>query len=100
MKDTTPSSRITPAFNVVLFLFAAATGILQFMLSENAQAVPIEGLVMTTALDMVRFLIVMFITAYFVREVWNRLVSNIFTVRTINTQEAIAIILVLSVMAS
>ena len=96
--DGLQSKRITPAFNVALFLFSAAMGTLRFLLSEKATGIPIEGLVMTTAVDTVRFTVVLLISAYFVREFWNRLVANVFDARAVTAQEAIAFTLLLGVL--
>lgn len=49
---------------------------------------------------MVHFLVFLFVAAYFVREVWNRLISDVFSVRALDTQEAITIILLLGIFFS
>lgn len=91
---------ITPKFNVALFLFSAVLGLFRFLLSDKAEGVPIEGLVMTTAIDMVRFIVVLFITAYFLREFWNRLVVQLLGLRAVTKQEAIAFILLLGILGA
>lgn len=69
-----------------------------FALTDEAQTVPIEGLVLTTLVDFLRYLVVMVISAYFVREVWNRLVADIFSVRPIWYREAVTIVVMLGVL--
>jgi hypothetical protein len=100
MNENRTPSQITLAFNAALFLFSAALGVFQFLLSDKSTGVPVEGLIITTAFDMVRFIVVLFITAYFVREFWNRLVANVFGTRAITAQEAIAFILILSILGA
>lgn len=94
------SSRITPGFNVALFTLAAVLGIFPFLVtSEAARGVPWMGLAVSIALDTLRFAVVLLITAVFVREFWKRLIASLFAIRPINYQEAIAIVLMLSVLS-
>jgi hypothetical protein len=63
--------KITTSFNVLLILYSAASGVFTFALSDAAKDVPVTGIVMTSLVDFVRFLVMMFAAAYFAREVWN-----------------------------
>ena len=91
-------ARITGRFNVALFLFSAALGLFRFLLSEDAVGVPLEGLVISSVVDAIRFIVVLLISAYFVREFWNRLVSSLWDLRLITKQEAIAFILIIGIL--
>ncbi|MFG0267163.1 MAG: hypothetical protein ACF8AM_18735 [Rhodopirellula sp. JB055] len=90
-----PRSIITLWFNVLLILYSAGTGFFTFVFSDKAQNVPIEGLVLTSLIDLVRYLIMMFISAWFIREAWNRLVADLFTLRLIAYREAITMVVLL-----
>ena len=90
--------RITTAFNTLLILYSALHGVLMFALTEEARTLPIQGLVLTSLVDLVRYLIVVAISAYFVREVWNRLVADIFAVRKLWYREAITIVVILGIL--
>lgn len=95
----TNSSRITTSFNLLLFLYCLALGQWSFLLSDKAKNVPIEGIVLTSMIDLLRFTVMLFVTAYFVREIWNRLIACVFTLRNVNTQEAITVVLALIMFA-
>tara|TARA_R110002072_G_scaffold130637_8_gene269663 strand:+ start:4111 stop:4407 length:297 start_codon:yes stop_codon:yes gene_type:complete len=90
-----PHPTITLGFNVLLILYSAGTGFITFAFSDKAQGVPIQGLVLTSLIDFVRYLIMMFISAWFIREFWNRLVADLFTTRLIAYREAITIVVLL-----
>jgi len=90
--------RITVAFNVALFLYCISSGLVLFLISDKAQNISLQGLVITSMVDLIRVIIVTLITAYFVREVWNRFVSTVFDVRNVNTNESIALVLLASVL--
>jgi hypothetical protein len=90
--------RVTFGFNAALFAFLAITSFLQFLASDRAPLFPLDGLILTTLLDAVRFLAVALITAWFVQAFWRRLISSVFAVRYIGFQEALAIVLMLGVL--
>ncbi|EMI58542.1 putative membrane protein [Rhodopirellula sallentina SM41] len=92
--------QITPKFNLLLVLFSAAYGIFRFALSDAAADVPLQGIILTSLLDFVRFVIVMFVTSWFAREIWNRLIADIFDVRMVAYQEAITFVVALSLFTS
>ncbi len=100
MSDESKTRRITTEFNIAMFVFSAVLGFLGFCLSERAKNVPLEGLILTTALDAVRYIVVLLIVAYFVREFWERLISDLLPVRVISYAEAIAIGLRLGILFS
>jgi len=90
---------ITPGFNLALFACSAFWGLFQFLfLSERARGYPISGLILSSTLDLVRFLVVALITAAFVQAFWRRLVAQIAPVRPIDFQEALAIVLMASIL--
>ena len=93
-----PSPRITISFNILLILYSASYGVFTFALTNEAQALPVQGIVLTSLVDFVRYLIVMVISAYFVREVWNRLVADIFSIRRIWYREAVTIVVILGIL--
>lgn len=90
-----PRPTITLGFNVLLILYSAGTGFITFAFSDRAQNVPIQGLVLTSLVDFVRYLIMMFISAWFIREFWNRLVADLFSIRFLAYREAITIVVLL-----
>ena len=92
--------RISIAFNIILILYSAAYGVFNFALSDAAKKIPLEGLILTSLVDFVRFLVVMFVTAWFVREVWNRLIADIFDVRLVAYREAITFVVLLGLFVS
>lgn len=98
--STTPlpveSHRITPKFNLALFAFNALTGIIKFSLTAK---VGFGGLILTSILDAVFVICVLLILAWFLKEFWIRLISDLFSLRNINYQEAIAIVLVISMLS-
>ena len=97
--STTPlpaeSHRITPKFNLALFAFNALAGIIKFSLVAK---VGLGGLVLTSFLDAVLTICILLIIAWFLKEFWLRLISDLFSLRNIDYQEAIAIVLVLSML--
>ncbi|EMI46608.1 hypothetical protein [Rhodopirellula sp. SWK7] len=95
-----PSKKITIRFNVMLILFSTCYGIFNFALSDAAKGISLEGIILTSLVDMVRFLVVMFLVAYFVREFWNRLIADIFAIRMLEYREAIAIVVVMGIIAA
>ncbi|MCS7471670.1 hypothetical protein NZK35_33910 [Stieleria sp. ICT_E10.1] len=91
---------ITTSFNALLILYSAAIGVLKFALSDAGKDVPFTGIVMTSLVDFVRFLVMMFVAAYFAREIWNRLVVDIFSIRVIAYREAITFVVALGLFFS
>ncbi len=89
--------RITVAFNVAMFSYCVLQGLVRFVVSDKAKGVPLEGLIFTSIVDLVRVTILMFITAYFVREFWNRFVMTVFGLRKVDTNESIALVLLPSI---
>ncbi|WP_422923591.1 hypothetical protein [Singulisphaera sp. PoT] len=86
-------SGITAGFNVSLFAVISVMGILDFAASNRAHGISILGLIVTSAIDAVRYLAVVLITAAFVASFWRRFVSTLYSVRPITFQEAMAIVL-------
>ncbi|MFG0288453.1 MAG: hypothetical protein ACF8CQ_09765 [Rhodopirellula sp. JB044] len=92
--------QITATFNLLLVLYSAAYGIFRFALSDAAANIPLQGIILTSLVDFVRFVVVMFVTSWFAREIWNRLVTDIFDVRRVTYQEAITFVVALSLFTS
>jgi hypothetical protein len=98
MSDQPKKESVTLRFNAAVFVFGSLLGIFNFLLhSDKTKNVPIEGLVMSVGLDAVRYIVVLLISALIIQVFWNRLISDLFPVRAINYQEAIAVVLVPSV---
>ncbi|QDV47265.1 hypothetical protein Enr13x_71740 [Stieleria neptunia] len=89
---------ITTKFNALLVLYSAVVGVFTFAMSDSAKGVPLEGIILTSLIDLVRFLIMVFVTAWFAKEVWNRLVTDMFDVRCVVHRETIAIVLLLGIL--
>jgi hypothetical protein len=99
MVDQSDAGRITMRFNLALFAFCAAVGVINFLVSsDKAKGVPLEGLVLSIALDALLVAAVILIAACFAKEFWNRLISSLFSIRPINYQEAISIVLLVSIL--
>jgi len=90
--------RITTRFNALLIAYLSAQGMLAFAISARAKGVSIDGIVMSTLLDFVRYMVVLLISTWFLREFWFRLISPMFRIRPIEFREAMAILLMLAVM--
>ncbi|WP_417379271.1 hypothetical protein [Gimesia sp.] len=89
------SRRITPQFNLALFAFNALAGIIKLGLLAK---MGLGGLILTSFLDAVLTICILLIVAWFLKEFWSRLISNLFSLRNIDYQEAIAIVLVMSML--
>jgi len=94
MEARTNGTRITPEFNIALFAVSAALGIVNFLFSGDASGYPATGVVLSIGLDALRFIFAVMITAYFIKEVWRRLISNLWSVRPLTYQEALAVVLI------
>jgi hypothetical protein len=92
-------SRITTGFNLAMLAYLAITGLLGFLVrSAAAGGVPLAGLMLSTSIDMIRYLVVLLITAFILLEFWSRLVSPLVTIRLITYGESIAIVLMISIL--
>lgn len=93
---------ITPAFNVALFAFLALKGLLGFLLTGPANGRPplaffsVEGVLLSTLLDLIRMGVVILISAAFLKAFWERLVSPLGSLRPIRYGEAMAILLMIA----
>lgn len=89
--------RITARFNVALFAFLGLMGFVRFLLVASfAQKSTFAGLLLSGLLDAARFLAVVLISSAFLKEFWGRLVTSLFPIRAINYEEAVAILLMAS----
>ena len=100
MDNRNPSAGITANFALALFLYVAACGLARFLFSERAKNVPLQGILISAAIDAARMIIVISITTYFVREIWNRLITQKCTAKELNTQEALSLVLAVAMLAS
>jgi hypothetical protein len=99
MPNQVDRNPITRGFNLAVFAFYAAIGTFTFWVtSGKVPNVSIEGLVLTSGVDSLRYLAIVLIAALIIRAFWNRLVSDLFAVRSINYTEAIAVVLVKSLL--
>ena len=96
----TDRARITVPFNLALFLCCHITGLIRFLFSDKANNIPVQGLVATSSIDLVRVIAVTLVTAYFVWQIWNRLIASVFNVRDLNIHESIALVLAVCLLAS
>ena len=92
-------ARITAGFNVALIAYQAVAGFLAFLASDRARAFRLEGILLSSSIDLARFVVVMLFGAWFLRAFWQRLVANLVPIRPINFQEALAIVLMASLLA-
>ena len=93
-------ARITVPFNVALFIYCHATGLIRFLFSDKAKNIPFQGLVATSSIDLLRVIAVTLVTAYFVWQIWNRLIASVFNVRDLNIHESIALVLGICLLAN
>jgi hypothetical protein len=98
MPNEVSPKRITTEFNLGLFAFSAAVGILTFLCSDKAHQFSAIAVLSSTGADAVRFLIELFLMAWFLKEFWARLILSLVPVRAITYAEAIAIVLLISVL--
>jgi len=94
MSENSSENSITVEFNVLLFVFLAIVGVALFALSDRAKGLSFEGVMFVSAIDAVRYTVMLLIGSFIVKEFWGRLISNLFPVRAINYREAVAILLI------
>ena len=100
MPDSSHHERITPKFNLLLFIYVSVIGLLTFLASDKASGATPLGLVLSIALDFVFVVAALFIGTYFLREFWNRLITDLFAIRSLSFQEAMAFALIMSLILS
>jgi hypothetical protein len=100
MSEKTDAEPITIEFNILLFVFLAIVGVILFALSDRAKNLSLEGVIFVSAIDAVRYTVMLLIGSFFIKEFWRRLISNILPVRAIDYQEAVAIFLMLGLLFS
>lgn len=91
-------SRITTGFVAALFAYQAVSGILAFLASGRAQSYTLDGIVVSCGLDLVRVVVLTTIAAWFLREFWRRLVTDVASVRPIDFRESLSIVLMLGLL--
>jgi len=101
--DPRSRGRITPAFNAALFAFVAVKGLFVFLLTPSAMGRPpisfirLDQLLFNSAADLIRIGVLVLIAAIFLNEFWRRLVSPLGSLRPIDYNESIAILLMAAV---
>jgi hypothetical protein len=90
--------KITLGFNLALFAYSAVQGLIGFLFSGRARNTPLMGLILTCGLDFVRFTVILLITAGLLQAFWRRLVTSLGPVRPLDFQEAVAIVLMISIL--
>jgi hypothetical protein len=95
MSNELDRNRITRGFNVAVFALCATIGTFTFLATTAlTSSRSIAGLFLISGADSLRYLAIVLIAAFVVRAFWNRLVANVFAVRSINYAEAVAVVLV------
>ncbi len=100
MSTTTLSpeaEKITPKFNITLFLFTALVVIIKF---AAVWKISFIALLFTSFFDAIFHIGTLLVFAWFLKEFWLRLLSDLFQIRSIDYQEAIAIVLMLNIVLS
>jgi hypothetical protein len=87
--------RITTKFNVVLIAYLSAQGLFTFFLKMRGTTIPAGGLILTSLLDFIRYVVVLMISTWFFMEFWRRLVVTVVRVRPLEFRESMAVLLVL-----
>lgn len=96
-----PFGRVTPPFNIALFAFLAFRGLLAFLMtSPRVGGASIEGLVLSSLLDLMRFAAALLLSAVFLKAFWGRFISSVWSLRPIDYNEAIAILLMADLFVS
>lgn len=99
MSSLQPETGITTRFNVGTFAFIAALGVFQFLLHpEKYSQFEAVGVIASVILDAARAVAVLLIAAHIFREFWNRFVTDLFPIRSLEYREAIAALLVFSML--
>jgi hypothetical protein len=92
-------SQITTGFILAMFGYVAITRFLGFVFqSGRARGVPLPGLILTTSIDMTRYLVVLLVTAFILQSFWGRLIVHLWMTRHITYQESIAIVLMVGIL--
>ncbi len=96
-----PFGRVGPLFNLALFTFLALKGLIVFLAtSPRAQTASPAGLVLSSLADFLLVATMVLISAVFLRAFWRRFVSSVWPLRPITYNEAIAILLMASLLFS
>jgi len=70
----------------------------RFLFSGRAGNSRFTGVALSVGLDLVRFTVVLGITAFFVGEFWRRFIAAVAAVRPITYEEAVAIVLMVGIL--
>jgi hypothetical protein len=88
-----------------MFLYLIYTGLIIALFNpECSRHVPMDDFFEIAPVAAIIMTVALFVTgalagAFIIRSFWNRLVASLFTVRNLNYQEALAIILMLSILS-
>lgn len=92
--------RITMSFNILMFIYISISFLAEYLSEpENPAKAPWEILfenapAMSIILALIFTLVLIIAGAFLLRIFWNRFISDVFRVRDITYQEAIAILLI------
>ena len=92
---------VTFAFNFAFFIYIIFASFMTFLFEpESAERVPMDAFYdiapVTSVIVAVLIGIILILTgALIIKEFWNRLISNLFSVRDINYQESLTIMLII-----
>jgi hypothetical protein len=95
MPDQNDRPGLTRRSYIAVLAFFAAVRTFPFWATPwRLKQLPLKMLVPTMAVDAIRYVAIVLIAALFIRAFWNRLVSDVLAVRSINYTEAVAAVLV------
>ncbi len=93
--------RLTARFNFAAFSLLAITGIVKFLLtSDKVNGSSPIGVLLSIVLDAMYVLALILAVALLIRMFWNRFVTDVFSLREIDYQEAVAIVMVASLLGT
>ncbi len=104
MSDNPKQKAITAGFNILLFLYLIYASFVSYLFDpESDSHVPMDDYFeIAPAASIVAAIVlgvVLFLTgALVMRAFWNRLMTNLFSIRDINYQEALTIILMMTIL--
>jgi hypothetical protein len=103
MNDNPKRKAVTVGFNILLFLYLIYVSFVSYFFDPKSESrVPLDVFIdiapATSIVVAVVLVVILFLLAALViRAFWNRLITSLFSIRDINYQEALAIILMISI---
>jgi hypothetical protein len=93
--------RLTARFNVAAFSLLAIVGIVKFLLtSDKVNGSSPIGVFLSIGFDATYVLALILAVSLLIRIFWNRFVTDVFSLRDIDYQEAVAIVMVASLLGT